>query len=292
MTDADVLAGVRAGAAVARSSLRFGEWLVHGTDGWFEVRFDVDEVVELVPISGDEAEGFLARELAAGTLHVRELGPRKEADVAAKTSFGRYAEVLDACDVSMHWGATSESVGGASFRSRADLEAFHEQRRGRLVFRLRFDRRPQSTPSANRLASLLAAVDARRVTVALELGAERGELVAAPAPFAGQPYGLATFRDGWLERLHLPFGAHLVDALRRRLTWEDLAPRALSRSEAAELATKCDPGAYRDLLATETVVLGTGSGAITVQDPARADIVAKHVADAFSTTLRFARKSS
>lgn len=292
MTGADVLAGVRAGAAVARSSLRFGEWLVHGADGWFEVRFDVDDVVELVPITVGEAEGFLARELAAGTLHLRALGPRKEADVAAKTCFARYGEVLDACDVSMHWGATSESVGGASFRSHADLAAFHEQRRGRLVFRLRFDRRTETPHEADRLATLLAAVNARRVTVALELGAERGELVAAPAPFAGQPYGLATFRDGWLERLHLPFGAHLVDTLRRRLTWEDLAPRALSRSEAAELATKCDPGAYRELLATETVVLGTGSGAITVRDPAQADIVAKHVSDAFSTTLRFARKSS
>lgn len=283
----DVRGEVDAGRIAVRSSLRFGEWLVRGASGYFEVHIVVDDVTRLVPIGDAEATSLLSSR-ADGSAPTLVLSPRQRADVALKTDYSRYEEVLAAWTIGMQWGATSESPGGASYTLPAEVAAFHDERARRLTFALRFTR-SGPPPADDRQVALLSAIDARRATVLVSLGREHGALVAAPASLAGQPYGLATFDGDRVARLHVPFGTVLVDALSRRLTVEDVALTPLSPAAARELDRKCRLDALEELLLVEEITLRAGFGAlVTYRDPADAPALRAQRGEAFTYVVEFA----
>jgi hypothetical protein len=265
--------------------------LVRGVSGYFEVRFDVDELVALVPIPPDQAREFLDGEAAKDDVITLPLHPWKHADVAAKTDFDRYAEVLETSAISMKWGSTSESGGGTSFTSPEQLATFHTRRSELLIFALEFTPKVPGSGGA-RLTALVDAVRRREATVMASLGPEHGALVAAPASFAGHPFGLATFDGDRVVRLLLPFGTGLLDGIRKRLVAEDVPLVRLSAAQAQELARKGDLARYGEVLAVESVTLhGSVSPAPTFDSPDRVDELRAAVRAAFSSRLEFTVRS-
>lgn len=275
-----VLPDLLAGRVALRSSLRRGGWLVHGADGWFEARLEVDDVVELVPIG--EPEALAAAERGG---HGLVLLPPQREEVARKTCFARYAEVFADWRVSLRWGATSEHVGGATYEA---PEAFEAARAQRLGYTVAFTRRPDRPARGDRGQILLEAVRAGDGFVLLTVGRESGAVVAAPAPFAGHPLGLATFEGDRLARLHLPFGALVAEALRKRLVEELLPVTPWSPPQREELARKCAVAGWREVLAREPITVQAGFGApVRFSDPAEHDALAALVGGAFTATLTF-----
>jgi len=289
----DWRAQLELGLVAVRSSIRLGGWLVRGTDGYAEVRFDVDEIVQLVPIDDAEAERFLDERAAAGDAHVLVLGERKRLELATKGGLQRHGEVLGPWHVGVRWGSTSEHQGGRSFRAATELETMIEACSGRATHVRVYSRNPEHAHehAHDRLSAILAAVNDRTGTVQLEVGGHTGALVAAPATFAGQPYGLATFAGDRIVRLYLPFGSVLIDALRGLLVEQEIAPTMSSAAVRAELRKVGSVDAYAELLATHRVTVHADTAApVVIEDPADAPRLATLVTSAFVATLELAPK--
>lgn len=277
------------GQVAVRSTIRLGGWLVRGADGYAEVRFEVDDIVQVVPIADEEAARFL--EAVAGDAHVLELDDAKRAEIAAKTVLARHDEVLGPWLVSVRWGSTSEHQGGASFRTPAELDALLAACVRPAVHVRVYSRNPDSPRPPDRLSTLLDAVNDRVSTVAFDLGNEHGMLVSTPSPFTGHPYGLATFVGERVARIHMPFGATLLDALRNHLVEHHPQPIALAEATRAELRRACTTAGYADLLASHRVTLRAGFDApVTFEDPADGERLATLVTSAFVATLELSQK--
>lgn len=290
-TSADLSARLDHGDIAVRSTIRLGGWLVRGADGYAEVRFEVDDVIQVVPIGDDEAARFLEARTLAGDAHVLVLGDRKRAEIATKAVLARHAEVLGPWHVSVRWGSTSEHQGGASFLGEAEFDALLAACARPSTHARSYSRNPDHPHPPDRLSMLLDAVNARTGTVPFDLVGEHGMLVSTPSTFAGHPYGLATFVGDRVVRVHMPFGAVLLDALRHHLVEHELVPRALDATAQAELHRSCTTAGYAELLTSDRVTLRAGLDApITFDDPADAERLAALVTGAFVATLELSPK--
>jgi hypothetical protein len=278
------------GEVALRSSLRLGAWLVRGVDGFFEVRLDVDDVVLLTAIDPTQAERVIAEAEARADAPTQllVLTDGQRADVARKTSAAADREVLAGWTVTVRWGSTSAHQASRSFGTPEEAEALRTLRASLPVHAVAFTPRPDVARPPDRAARLLEDVRARRVTASITMNGANGLLVAAPAPFAGHPLGLATFEGERLVRLVLPFGATLLDRVRAAVTEGALEIVSLSPAQVAELERKCRPEGLEAVLREERVTL-TGRAVETFEGPERAPALAKAIGDAFMATLTFER---